>query len=224
MEGKTPIRARIMAVITWITVSVCALIGIIAAATAIYIAAQYHDADPILLKEDKAATQQLTDMLDSICAGDFSTGSQYMLGNPSLGAEEAPEDALALLLWDTWKGSMSYELQGACYTSQSGLAQDVTIFYLDIGSITGHLREDAEKLMAQRIAEAEDVSEIYDENNEYRQEFVTEVLCEAAEGVIKEYSRSTSISITVHMVYQNGQWWVLAEEPLLHAISGGILY
>jgi hypothetical protein len=86
------------------------------------------------------------------------------------------------------------------------------------------LREDAEKLMEQRIAEAEDVSEIYDENNEYREDFITEVLCEAAETVIEKYSSTTSISITINMTYQDGQWWVLAEEALLYAISGGILY
>ena len=224
MQDKASIGAKMIAIVTWVTVSACALTGIAATAGAIYIAAEYHDANPILLKKDEAAIQQLTDMLDSICDGDFSAASQYMLGNPSLGAEKAPEDALALLLWDTWKNSMSYELNGDCHTSQAGLAQDVTFSYIDINSITGHLREDAEQLMEQRIAEAEDVSEIYDENNEYRQDFVTELLCEAAETVIKKYSTTTSISITINMTYQDSQWWVLAEEPLLHAISGGILY
>ena len=224
MQENTSIGERIRSIAIWVIVSLCALVGIGAVTAAICIATVCHDADPILLDEPEEATVMLTAMLDSVRDGDFTTATQYILGQPSLDADNAPEDALALLLWNTWKSSMSYELNGDCHTSQAGLAQDVTISYIDINSITGHLREDAEKLMEQRIAEAEDVSEIYDENNEYREDFITEVLCEAAETVIEKYSSTTSVSITINMTYQDGQWWVLAEEALLYAISGGILY
>ena len=224
MEEKSSVGTRIRAAVTWVIVSLCAIAGIVAAAAAVYIGINYHDKTPILLAKPEAATAQLTQMMDSVCTGDFAAASSYMLGTPSLGADSAPEDSLSQMLWDAWKHSMTYELIGDCHTTDSGLAQDIAVTYLDIDSVTAGLREDSEALMAQRVAEAEDVSEIYDANNEYRQDFVMDILCDTAEKALQEKAQYSTVTVTVNMTFQEGQWWVLAEEPLLHAISGGILY
>lgn len=224
MEERSSVGAKIRTVIAWVTVSVCAIVGIAAAVLAVYIGVNFHKEAPILLAKPEAATAQLNKMLDAVCSGNFTEASSYMLGTPSLGAEEAPEDALSQMLWNAWKTSICYELTGDCHTTNAGLAQDITITYLDIDSVTASLREDSEALMAQRVAEAEDVSEIYDANNEYRQDFVMDILCDAAQASLEKNARNTSITVTANMTYQDGQWWILAEEPLLHAISGSILY
>lgn len=224
MKGKSSAGRIIVSVVTWIVVAVCALAGIAAAAAGVYIGVRYHDAKPILLAKPEAATAKLTQMMEHICDGDFSAASGYMLGKPSLGADSAPEDELTVLLWDAWKESMSYELVGDCHTTYSGLAQDISVTYLDVSSVTANLRADSEALLEQRVAEATDVSQIYDANNEYREDIVMDVLCDTAVAALNKDAKYTTVTLTVNMTYQDGQWWILAEEPLLNAISGSVLY
>jgi hypothetical protein len=68
------------------------------------------------------------------------------------------------------------------------------------------------------------VSEIYDENNEYREDFVMNVLYDATVAVLEENAKKQTCEVTVNLSYQDGNWWVVADEALLDAISGGILY
>ena len=162
--------------------------------------------------------------MEAVCAGDYNAAGQFMLGTPDFGAEEKPEDELGLLLWNAYMGSMNYSLEGDCYTTEEGLAQDITFTYLDITSITRNLRQRSQALMEQRVAEATDMTEIYDSNNEYREDFVMAVLYDTAEDALREDARTVTVTVTVNMKYQDGSWWILPETELLDAISGGILF
>ena len=107
---------------------------------------------------------------------------------------------------------------------EQGLAQDVSISCMDVTSVTVNLKERSQTLLEQRVAEAVDVSEIYDENNDYREDFVMAVLRDAVEDALEEDARMMTMELTVNLSYQDGKWWVVADEALLDAISGGILY
>ncbi len=200
------------------------LAGTAAAAGALYLAKTYPDATPILLSPPDAAQARLTAMLDAVCQGDYAQAGGYLLGNPSLGAEETPEDALGLLLWNSFLGSMDYALAGDCYTTQDGLAQDITFSYLDLTSVTANLKTQSQQLLEQRVSEAEDMSEIYDENHEYREDFVMDILDDTARAALERDAKTASVALTVHLKHQDGQWWVVADTALLDAISGGILF
>lgn len=217
-------RERKTRIIAWLLAAVFALTGLTAAGLAVYAAAHYHDALPILLSAPDSATRQLTGMLEEICDGRYGDAAKRMLGCPELGADKAPADPLGALLWDAFAGSMDYRLEGECYTTGAGLAQDVTVTYLDISSVTADLRRRAQEELTRRVAEAEDVSQIYDESNNYREDFVMDVLLCAAEAALQEDARSVSVTLTVNLKYENGQWWVVADKALLDAISGGILF
>jgi hypothetical protein len=184
----------------------------------------YADAPPILLAAPEEATERLETMMEAVCKGDYNAAGQFMLGTPDFGAEEKPEDDLGLLLWDAYMQSMAYSLEGECYTTDEGLAQDITFTYLDITSVTGNLRQRSHALMEQRVAAATDMSEIYDSNNEYREDFVMAVLYDTAKDALREDARIVTVSVTVNMKYQDGTWWILPETGLLDAISGGILF
>ena len=73
-----------------------------------------------------------------------------------------------------------------------------------------------------RLETAEDMDEVYDENHAYREEFTRSVLEEAAREVVAAGTPNTR-TVTVNLTYQDGSWWVLPDEGLLKAISGGIL-
>ena len=50
-----------------------------------------------------------------------------------------------------------------------------------------------------------------------------DALFTAAKEALKRDARQTSWDLTLNLVYENGQWWIMPEQALLRAISGGIL-
>ena len=116
-----------------------------------------------------------------------------------------------------------YELfQGKCYATDSGVALDVTVTALDVSAATASLATRAQTLLSERIEKAEDPAEVYDENNEYRADVVAAVLREAAEQTLENDAQLTDRELTLQLVYQDGQWWIVPDAALLQAISGGV--
>lgn len=204
--------------------ALCALIGLSAAAAGIYFGLTARDSMPVLLTPPTEATNRVTGMMDAICDGDYTQASTYILGNPGLGVDREASDQVGVLIWNSFIDSLSYQLDGACYATDDGLAQNVTLTCLDVTSVTANLRERSQTLLEQRVQAAEDTSEIYDENNEYREDFVLDVLYDAAGQALQEDASDMTVSLTLNLKYQDGQWWILADSELLDAISGGILY
>lgn len=199
-------------------------LGLCSAAAAIYIGMNFTDRNPQLLTLPTVARSQVITMMDAVCEGDYVQAGQCILGNPSLGVDREAADEVGVLIWDAFQDSLSYELVGECYTTEDGLAQNITVTSMDIESVTVQLRDRSQTLLEQRVAEAEDTSEIYDENNEYREDFVMDVLYDAAVQALDEDARSRTVELTIKLSYSDGSWWVVSDEALLNAISGGILY
>lgn len=211
-------------ILVWMFSAAFLLVGIAAGYLAIHISREYPTAKPILLSPPKAAIGQVTDMMDAVCDGDYAKASTYLLGSPSLGVAEPSDNPLAVLLWDAFLDSTEFSLVGDCYTTEVGLAQSISFTYLDPASVTVNLQERSQKLLNQRVEEAEDVSEIYDENNEYKEAVVMEVLNDATQEALREDAKLVTVTLTVNLKYQDGTWWVVADDALLDAFSGGILH
>ncbi len=201
-----------------------AAVGICAAAAAVYIGMNYTDKNPQLLTPPTAARQQVVTMMEAVCNGDYEKASQTILGTPSLGVDRQPSDEVGVMIWNAFQQSLSFELVGECYTTENGLAQNLSITGLDIESVTANLRQRSQTLLEQRVQEAEDTSEVYDENNEYREDFVMEVLYDAASQALEEDAKEKTAQLTIELVYSDGSWRVVANNALLDAISGGIMY
>ena len=199
------------------------LIGVCAGAAGIYLALQYMNADPVLVRQPDAAREQVVQVLDAVCAGDYAAAGSNLYGTPNLGVDREAADEVGVLIWDAYVDSLSYELQGQLYATDSGVAQDVVITGLDISSVTATLGDRSKALLEQRVAEAEDASELYDENGEYREDMVMDVLYEAAQQALAEDAVFQTAQVQLNLVYANDQWWVLPETPLLNAISAGLL-
>ena len=213
-----------MKVLKYIASFLLAAVGLSAAAAAVYLCTQFVDAKPMLLTPPDVAQSKVVALMDAVSEGDYEKASQAIYGTPSLGVDREAADEVGVMIWKAFQDSISYELLGDCYTTEQGLAQNVSISCMDVTSVTVNLKERAQTLLEQRVAEAVDVSEIYDENNEYREDFVMAVLRSAVEDALKEDAREMTVELTVKLSYQDGSWWVVADEALLDAISGGILY
>ena len=225
-KGATGVRVVgwIQTILAWLLSAALFLVGVAAVLLAIHISIRYPSEKPILLAQPEAAIQQVTGMMEAVCEGDYDKAGTYLLGSPSLGVAAPPESALGVLLWDAFLDSTDFELVGDCYTTDVGVAQNVSFVYMDPVSVTANLRERSQALLNQRVENATDVSEIYDENNEYRESVVMEVLQEAAQAALLEDAKTVTVSLTVNLKYLDGTWWIVADEALLDAFSGGILY
>ena len=203
---------------------VFAVIGIWAAVTAVNLGMSNKDADPVLLEPPLEAKHQVTGLMDAVCQGDFDTASTYLQGQPNLGVDREATDEVGILIWEALCDSMSYELVGECYVTDDGLAQSVKLTCLDITTVTATLKERSQTLLEQRVEEAERVEDVYDENFQYREDFVMDVLYDAAVAALKEDAKTMTTELTLNLSHQGENWWIIADRELLDAISGGILY
>ncbi len=203
-----------------------ALFGVVAVVLAVFtvrLSFQNIGAEPVLLSQPDSAHEQVVEMMDAFCAGDYAAAQKKFYGTTELGMEREPEDEVGVLIWDAFQSSMSYELVGELYATDSGLSQNIRITTMDISAITAELKDTVKPLLEERVLNAEDTEEIYDENREYRDEFVEKVLCEATENAIAANTSTVETELTLNLVYANGQWWVVASDGLLKAVSGGIV-
>ena len=93
-----------------------------------------------------------------------------------------------------------------------------------IGPLTQQLCLRAEKVYHKALEEAENLEDVYDDKLQYREDFVMDVLYDAAEMALKEDAKMITTELTLNLSYQNEQWWIAADRELLDAIYGGILY
>lgn len=199
-----------------------AFLGGVLAVGTVVLCLSCRNASPVLLAAPEAALERSEAMMNAVAVGDYAAVGSMLYGQPDLGIDREPADEVGILIWDAFQDSISYEFKGMCYAADSGVARDVTITALDISSVTAPLKERSQTLLSQRVAEAEDVTEVYDEDNNYREQFVLDVLYDAAVQALEEDAVQTQWDVTLNLTYQDGQWWVMPEGALLEAISGGV--
>ena len=200
------------------------LVGLIVAASGVFLSLTAMNAEPVLVAEPVEATQKVEELMDAIVSSDYEKASSLIYGNPALGLDREPADQVGIMLWNAFTESQSYELKGGFTASNSGLTQQVVFTYLDMDSVTENLGARAQALLMDRIEAAENIDDIYDGNNEYREDVVMEVLEEAVAAALKQAAQTVSVELTISLVFRDGQWWIVADNALLNAISGGVLY
>ena len=95
-----------------------------------------------------------------------------------------------------------------------------TITHLDVSTIVGKFPERAKSLMDQKIAAAENLTEIYDEQNNFRQELVEQVLQEALQQTLAQDGETVTREVSLKLVNRDGRWWVIPHQNLLQILTG----
>lgn len=198
-----------------------ALAGAALAALAVALSLGNLRADPVLVRVPDAAHSCAQSVMDSLCSGDYTAAEEKLYGTPSLGLDRVPTDEVGQLIWKAYADSLQYTFDGDFYATDTGIARNVVITALDLTSVTSPLKERSQALLEHRVAIAKDVSQIYDENNDYREDFVMNVLFDAAYQSLQEDAQYKSQSIALNLVYKQGKWWVVPDAALIAAISGG---
>lgn len=197
----------------------CGLLAVLCTAGAIGVAAFCRDADPVLLDAPEEAVQQVVKLMDAVCDGNFSEAQTLLYGSWDLGADREPADPVGRILWEAYVDSLDYELSGGLYATKTGIAQNVKLIYLELPALTENLGSRSRALLQEAMDSAEDVSQLYDANNGYREELVMAILEEAARQAVEEDRRYTYQVIPLHLTFQKDRWWVVADQGLLGAIG-----
>lgn len=152
--------------------------------------------------------------------GDLEAAAQYVYGQPDLGVEGTPEDPRTAAVWEAFLNSISFEFPGNCYMEQNVLIRQGSITTLDLSSAMGKLPERAQALMDQRIAAAQSLTEIYDDQNQFREDLVARILEEALQQVLAQDAQTVTRGVTLKLVNRDGRWWVMPDQNLLQILSG----
>lgn len=178
-------------------------------------------AEPRIVEQPEAAEQLAQSVMDALCNGEYDTAAGMMYGQPQLGADREPSDEVGALIWDAYVNSLSYEFSGEYYATDSGIARNAVVTALDTASVTASLEERARTLLEAQAAAAEDPSEVYDEDNNFRKELVEQALLDAVQQALNEAAQTKTWEVTLNLIQMDGQWWVMPDAALLQAISGG---
>lgn len=201
------------------------LLGLAAAALLVWsVSLAFRSLDaPVRLSE---APQEAMDcsqaLMDAVAAGDFEAAGQLLYGQPDLGAQGEPEDLLGKLVWEKFRNSISYEFTGACYATDSGICRDAVITTLDISAAAPGLKGRVRQLLDEKVAQAEDMSQLYDENNNFREDMVMEIYHQAVTEAVAQDTPAIQRQVRLSLIFREGQWWVVPDQALLAAISGNM--
>ncbi len=181
-----------------------------------------RNAQPRIEEMPAEAEQCSVQLMDAIAAGDLTAASRLLYGQPDLGADRAPESSMGIMIWDAYKNSLSYEFQGDCYMEGAVILRDVKLTALDIPSVTEHYQTRVHDLMTQRLSAATELTQIYNDKNEFREELVSAVLYDALVQALREDAKTITWDVRLKLIRKDGSWWAVPDAALRKAISGNM--
>lgn len=195
-------------------------LGTVLAAAAVCIALLAKNDAPKMLQHPADAMRCAKEMMSSLEKGDYTGASERMYGRPSLGTAPEGGNLAVELLWTAFLDSMEYEMAEKCYVTDTGVAVDVTVQMLDVPAVITSMEDYAKELLGKRVAAAKNMTEIYDSENNFRQEIMDKVLRDATMQALSENAVYCQENITLNLVYEKGQWWVVPDTQLQSILSG----
>lgn len=172
---------------------------------------------PKVLVDSEALAASAEEVLECARSGDYDALSQLLYGTPDLGACPEKAENAESMIWYAFLDSIDYQVSQECYASGSGVALDIRIRCLDISAVTASLQAIAPELLLQTAQQEED---IYDEQNNYRESFISDVLCAATAQVLAEEPQLLDRELTLTFTRSDGRWQVVPTESLLQLLSG----
>lgn len=196
-------------------------LGLVLTAGSVGLCFWFRDADPWVRQIPQEAQACTEELIQALERGDFDAAADRMYGQPDLGVSGERADDQTAMIWDAFARSMTFSFDGDCVYRDGGFCRDVTVTTLDVAALTESAGERAHTLLTQRVEQAQDMSELYDEENNFRQDLVDEVFYQAVEEAVEAQTDTVTDTATLQLVYEDGQWWVLPDQTFLRAISGG---
>ena len=94
--------------------------------------------------------------------------------------------------------------------------------YSEARRVLDGMKQAVPALLEEQVAQAVSMDQVYDDAHEYREDFIRALLDQAAEDGLTQ-AAPVARPLTLRLVRDRGQWWVLPDQALLSAVSGGLL-
>lgn len=179
-----------------------------------------HAPARILFVSEEA--QEVTeDFMGALASGNYGAMESMVLGQPELEPDAQHQSALGRILWGAYSAGISYEFDGDIYISDAAYYRNVKVRTLDVAGVMMQLKQRIQPALDLRASEM-DRDLIVDENGEYREDFIMDTLCQLALDLLEEEPGYVTRTITLALVYQDGQWWIRPDQNLMNILSGGL--
>lgn len=197
--------------------SILGFLAVIAGIIAVFWGLQ---AEPVILREPERARQCAEGFLNAINNGNLTEAAGYLPDPSALGEVPENADPVSTLIWDTYRSQMDTRATSELYTTTDGLCMDMELTTLDVDNAVERIGSLAVKRMQECVAFASDMSELYDDDGQYRPELVDDVLQRAALETLMSSLPTKTTSITLHLVQSGEVWRVIPDQALINALSG----
>ena len=202
--------------------AICAIAGAVLMVGTIALSLICLDREAELVEVPAGAATCADALQSAVCEGNYPEISRLLYGQPEFGVDRKPGTEAGIMIWDAFSDSISFSFQGEFYATDSGVARDAVVTAMDISSVTDALDRQAHSLLTARVEAATEMEQLYDENNNFREDLVEDVIREAVVRALAENAREISKTVTVNFVCRDGQWWAVADGALLQVLSGGL--
>ncbi len=157
-----------------------------------------------------------TAFLTALNGHDLESARTYLYGNPDLGLSQTSEDPQTAKVWEAFRSSFAVSDIAPFQVSQSEIRLDFTLTTLELKALVN-----LPSLARSILDGKEDQDSLYDENGTLKPQEKTAIMEEALEKTLAE-AGSVNRTCTISLVEAEGRWWVLPNENLLSALSGGM--
>ena len=210
-----------MKTVAKITGAVLLILAIGVALLGYYIGTNCTGREPVNLTPLPDPMETVTTFFDSVCAEDYSAAYECLSGYDTLGLENIPEDTYAAAFWKIVRSNTSWEaLSGTVNGTEASM--QVSVISPDLNQLVEGLGDDVNARIEERVEEAATTDGIYDEENNFLQEFVLEVYDEVLTERLKQASYPTmTTTVTVYLIYTDSVWKIVPDTELMNALTGG---
>lgn len=199
---------------------VFAVLGIVLMLGSVAVCFVSMNAGVKVIKTPDAAIACADTFVQNLDSGNLAAAAKLMYGQPDLGVERIPADAVSALLWEKYQEDMTCSASGKLHLNGSDFVRNVTIGVLDVTSITGSVQSRAKVLLEQQVAAATDMNQLYDAENNFRKELVDQVMQQALEQAIREDAKYITREASFKVISREGSWWVVPDQALMNLLSG----
>lgn len=196
------------------------LLAVPAAAAALYAGVTAASRPAKLLWSEPGARAAASALVETLSAGDFRKGSDYLYGTTQLILPEGEDRDASALLWNHYCENLTGGLVGEPYLSPRGYCQDAVFYVPDLDALTRRMKELAPELVTRRIVEARELSDVYDADFSFRQDLISEVLVEAARSAIAQEPERKVCQVQLRLVFEKDRWLIQPDQALLDILAG----
>ena len=158
---------------------------------------------------------------DNLIGGNYSEAYACLSDYSDLGLQNEPGTEEGRLIYDALRKSWSYTITEPCTQEKLKASQRLSLRYLDLNAVEEDAASRVDEIL-NGIVQSRSMAEVYDENNNYRQEVTDEVYLTALSQTLEKASSFYKVSdFTVNLTYDGGKWLMATSPELISALLGG---